>query len=224
MKRALLLSVILLSVTCLAHANLLTNGDFESGNTGFTSGYTFVADGAGNTELFSAGLYSVTSSTANVHPFPHVLQGNTNPGTGLFMALNGAITSGTAAWEQTVAGLSMNTDYTFSGYIASWDSLDRQLGNVNILANGSQLGATLVEPALASGWVMFSRTFNTGGNTSVTLRLEDINVPGVNPGAGRDLGFDDLSLVATIPEPSTFLLLGGGLLGLLGLGRRRRNR
>ena len=91
MKRVLFLTVTLLIVTCHAHANLLTNGDFESGNTGFTSGYIFNADGVGNAELFSPGNYSITSDTMNVHPFPPPLQGNTNPGVGLFMALNGAV-------------------------------------------------------------------------------------------------------------------------------------
>ncbi len=44
-------------------AELFTNGDFESGVTGFTSDYSF--DGVDNS---LTGQFAVTSSPSNVHP------------------------------------------------------------------------------------------------------------------------------------------------------------
>ena len=39
-----------------AAVNIVTNGDFSAGNTGFTSGYTFVSYG---TDMHPQGLYTV---------------------------------------------------------------------------------------------------------------------------------------------------------------------
>ena len=47
--------------------NLVTNGDFESGNVGFTTDYTYVADDPNSQgELFPEGTYSVTGSILRV--------------------------------------------------------------------------------------------------------------------------------------------------------------
>ena len=44
----------------LAHANLITNGDFQSENTGFGSDYTFGGDGNGNVALTGIGFTKKT--------------------------------------------------------------------------------------------------------------------------------------------------------------------
>ena len=48
--------------------NIITNGDFETGNTGFLSQYTFVANGAPNNELIPEGRYSIATNANAVHP------------------------------------------------------------------------------------------------------------------------------------------------------------
>ncbi len=64
--------------------NIIVNGDFEAGNSGFLSQYTFVANGAPNNELIPEGLYSVAPSGNAVHP-QFVGTGRT----GNFMIVNG---------------------------------------------------------------------------------------------------------------------------------------
>jgi hypothetical protein len=46
---------------------LVTNGTFEAGNTGFTTNYAYVADGAGNTEMYPEGTYAIVSNPNTVH-------------------------------------------------------------------------------------------------------------------------------------------------------------
>ena len=101
MNRLLLLTITLLSVTCLAHANLLTNGDFESGNTGFTTGYGFESGLGPEGVLDGAQVYSVTDTVVGLHTMG-VLAADHTSGTGNFMAVNGAIVPNQTVWSQTV--------------------------------------------------------------------------------------------------------------------------
>ena len=67
-----------------AHANLVTNGGFEDGNTGFTSAYTYQSD------LWPEGTYYVGSDAHNFHPLFFGL-----PHSGInFMIVNGSSTPG----------------------------------------------------------------------------------------------------------------------------------
>ena len=47
--------------------DLITNGDFEDGNSDFTSSYGYVANRGGRTELNPEGLYSVWSNAYDLH-------------------------------------------------------------------------------------------------------------------------------------------------------------
>jgi len=62
----------------------------------------------------------------------------------------------------------------------------------------------------------------------VNRRLDDVNIHLVPQALDlkiNDIRLDQASLSATpIPEPATLLLLGSGLIGLAGLGRKRLKR
>jgi gliding motility-associated-like protein len=64
--------------------NIITNGDFEAGNSGFVSQYIFAPNGPANNELIPEGYYSVAANANTLHP-----QFTGTGRSGNFMVVNG---------------------------------------------------------------------------------------------------------------------------------------
>lgn len=158
--------------------NLVQNGNFESGNTGFTSDYTF------SNNLQPEGRYSVVANANSVHSG---FQGNdhTNPPSGLFMAVNGAGTPGVNVWCQTVP-VTPNTDYAFSTWVVSLVNNSPALLQFSI--NGTQIGNVFTAPTGLNNWAQFFDTWNSGNSTSATICILNQNTTL----SGNDFGLDDI--------------------------------
>ncbi len=194
-----------------ASAELITNGDFEAGNTGFSSEYAFGSIGAGAT------IYSILTDPSTAHG-QATSYGDNTTGTGLMMAVNGccepAISPIPIVWNQSVA-VDPHTDYLFSMFVSSWFPALPAVLNVSTAELGS-IG-TVTAPSEAGLWAGFQAAFNSGSNSVLTLQIIDTFV--LTGGAGNDFALDDISLVR-VPEPTTLALLALGLMGM-GFGRRR---
>jgi hypothetical protein len=146
----MLLFMVLFNGSGLAtSANLITNGDFEEGNTGFISQYTHVA-GTGSTALWNAGTYTISTNPALYHRdwFPGF--GDHTFGTGKMMIANGATFAPLYVWLQNVPLLSQIATYTlYAGQ--NW-----AVGNV--LVRSDEEGRVFVKfiltdaDAIAAGW------------------------------------------------------------------------
>lgn len=69
-----------------------------------------------------------------------------------------------------------------------------------------------------TGWRRYTHTFTTSGSGSLVIGLHDFSVSG-----DTFLMVDNVMASGTpVPEPSTWLLLGNGLIGLIGIRKIRR--
>ncbi|MHC4740515.1 MAG: PEP-CTERM sorting domain-containing protein [Planctomycetota bacterium] len=189
--------ILLVLVSSLAKANLVTNGDFELGNVGFATGYLYHP-----TSIIPAGTYAIDTNPSNVHHRFASYSDHTS-GTGNMMIVNGHETSNVTLWQESVSVFS-NTEYVFSFWLSTCFSYTH-LAEIEYFINGISIGS-MVAPEEPGVWVQGSQVWHSGNNMVATIRLVDINTEG----GGNDFAIDDISFV---PEPATLLLLGlGGLM------------
>lgn len=162
---------------------LVTNGDFSSGNSGFTSGYSYTPP-PNTTE----GQYWVATG-AQVPSWNGALQSNGDhtSGTGNFLLVNGNPISGVNVWCQTI-NVNPNTEYIFSTWISTLFPTNPAVLQFSV--NGTILGTTIAAPSSTRLWIPFNATFNSGMNTSVNICIVNQNTSI----AGNDFGLDDISL------------------------------
>ncbi len=196
------------AVGCLcgiAHANLIVNGDFESGNTGFASDYSYAPG-----DITPAASYDVLADPHDAHSaatsyYDHTL----GTDQGLMMAINGDTAQG-VPWRQTVTVLP-NQLYDFAAWTSSWFG-----GNwaLRMRVNGAAVGDDLTTPGSTGVWEQHTRQWASGSATSATLEIVNLSTAF----AGNDFALDDLSFTL-VPEPTSLAVIALGGIALL---RRRR--
>jgi hypothetical protein len=196
-----------------ALANLIVNGDFQAGYTGFSSdyipgqigavenSYSIVNDPLGPAPTQNP--YAV--SYGGIHYYDHTL----GTSAGLMMAVNGAGDSSKLVWGQTVSGLTVGQKYEFSVWLSSWDNASPALLDVQI--NSIPL-ASFNAPATSGVWVNHSFLWTPDSTSAAFSAIYDNNTVA----QGNDFALDDIKLTA-VPE-STTMFAGIGALGLLLFG------
>ena len=172
--------------------NLIVNGNFEAGNTGFTTSYTLGAQGAGPWgPLSNPGAYQITTKPSLVHSnySSTGVDHTAAPGTKMFIA-NGSGTPGTMVWSQTVA-VSANTDYVLGAWFMSVIT-DPNVANLQFFINGIQIGNVFSTNPTKDIWEQITNTWNSGSSTSAILSI--INQNSVN--TGNDFAIDDITFYA----------------------------
>ncbi|MBC8084783.1 MAG: hypothetical protein H7Z21_16410 [Hymenobacter sp.] len=185
----LLLAAVLLAAPVRAQ-NLLSNPDFQAGNTDFESDYTFVAP----TGSSGAGTYTVgTDNRAFNTGFPTSF-GDHTTGTGQYMIVDAATTA-TAVWRQTVTNLQANQSYQFSFWLLN--AFPSSKARMQVSANGVDVGPVFTNPNDGGSWQLNTVTVNPGASTQLIISLRDLNLDG----GGNDFGLDDMSLLAPMVNP-----------------------
>lgn len=198
-----------------ASPELVTNGNFESGNTGFTFDPTLgYYSGSGG---MSPNSIRVTNSPNALNSYYDNITDHTS-GAGQMLVVDVGSNVGQDIYVTTVTGVTANTTYFFSSWFANLSSLINKASptvNQNRTAcalcpggfstnnppllrfsiNNVQLGSTVRVDSLNSVvWQQFFTSWNSGATTgSVVLRIENIRGTG---GGGNDVALDDISFTS----------------------------
>ena len=191
--------------------NLITNGDFSAGNSGFSSDLQY---SPGN--VHPEGTYDISTNPNLSHP-TGISYGDHTTGMGLMFVGNGSTGSTEVAWQQQVAVIP-EQEYSLSFWLSDWSGPGHPAAVLQVYINDLAVGAPVsTSPENGGVWEPHSFVWMSGETeTSALISL-------VNPSTGvggNDFALDDLEF-RFVPEPTTLSLLALGGLAVL---RRRRKR
>jgi hypothetical protein len=208
--------------------NLITNGDFESGNAGVSSAYNYVAPGS-----MGIGDWTVTpplNSGAYRPPTNNGVSGDHTKGnnTGHYMLLdpsNGTLN----AWFETV-NVVPSTTYYFSAWVSNVNYINQNPAQLKFAVGGTQIGSIFsaaapagsgLEADMDHNWYQFTATWNSGA-TSGPVMVSMVNLTS-SAGTGDDLGLDDVTfsssckfvtypVTSVMPDTMSLCNTGGSVL------------
>ncbi len=165
--------------------NLIANGNFQSGNTGFTPGLPQGCNAC------TVGTYCVTSNfTGKCSGWPSVFDHTT--GAGLFMAIDGSNTAATDVWSVAGIPVTPGVTYEFSFWVATVFGPGQQVFDLGMRIDGQTVAIGNVSQT-AGVWTRYSTTWVCpSGLSTVPLAIRQMS-----PGAFRDFGLDDIGFYCT---------------------------
>lgn len=163
--------------------NLILNGDFTQGNTGFQTDYHYFRDHSGNNQS-----YCIISNPINatVNPSDKGDYGDHTTGDGLMMLVNGSLDSKAVVWSQKIPVMP-GQRYDFNLWVSSWFALNPAV--IDIRFNGVSVGLVNA-PEVLGVWVPFHVEWDSGAADAVTIELLDVAPADI----GSDFALDDISL------------------------------
>ncbi|MFC7336897.1 hypothetical protein ACFQY0_06890 [Haloferula chungangensis] len=166
-----------------ASQNLIINGDFEAGDSGFSSQYL------STTNLTPAETYAVLSNPRTGNGAFSAI-GDHTTGTGLMLVVNGSTRDDSPhAWSQTVETRTQ-TDYVFSLWVSN--VFGSSPGEFFVRINGSQLGDAIEVPAELGKWTPIERVWSSEDDASATIEIVFTS----RAFGGNDTALDDFSFVS----------------------------
>jgi len=184
--------------SALIGLNIVSNGDFQEGNTGFSSSYGY--GGTSSTALSSggeingAGLYTVVTIPKDVHSNFSSNPDHSNPH-GNQMVINGSKNAGVFVWRQTV-NVIPNAFYQFTYWVQSVHPLAPSV--LQLYVNGVSAGPEYTADAFINSWKRFTYNWFSGENTDAELSLINQNI---EP-SGNDFALDDILFQQAVPITS----------------------
>ena len=157
---------------------LIINGDFESGNTGFNSDYTYA------TNLWSTGNYWVGYNANIVHPNFNGL-GHSSPGSSMFLVVNGSTIPNTVVWSGTII-VDPGNIYELSLWVSALTPFSPAI--LEVFINGVLLPQIMQCPSQTNIWEEYTANWNSINDTIAIITIVNLNITS----SGSDFGIDDM--------------------------------
>ncbi|HSW01606.1 MAG TPA: hypothetical protein VLI39_15660 [Sedimentisphaerales bacterium] len=194
-----LVSLCLAVLAGKSSAGLIANGNFESGDGGFSTEYVYTSD------LTSPGTVVVGFDPCDHHPLA-ASYGDHTSGSGRMLIANGSTSGSAAVWEQTVS-ISPNTEYAFYYWLSTWTPCVTQQTQIRCLFDGVRTGPAGFTSPDAGDWTVVLFRWKSGSASQVNIRLVDRTGTVEN----NDFALDDIGMLAT--EGANVLLTSSTLGG-----------
>lgn len=207
-----------------AATNLLTNGDFSAGFSGFTTQYNQVAPT--HNSMYPEGNITITANPFSVHDLWVNVAGS-NP----MLIANGATAGNLTIWKESAINVVSGGKYNFAADVmnvccnADFHGSNSPSSIIfQISTNGTTwtdlVSHTTTPPSDAGVLTSLSALYTAGATGTISLRA----INDINAASGNDFALDNLSFASAVPEPGTWamLFLGFGAIGLM--MRRRQSR
>lgn len=179
--------------------NLIINGDFSAGNTGFSSEYQFA-----NPNILD-GQFFVGSNPKAWNPSVSNCTDHTS-GSGNMLLVNGSPDENVKVWTQTI-NVTPNTNYAFSTWIQAL--YNDNPAELQFFINGNNVGNLITASLPTCTWRQFYTTWNSGNNAVATIAIVNRNTETII--WGNDFALDDIvfapvtikrdSIVVTVEKP-----------------------
>ncbi|MCX6232783.1 MAG: hypothetical protein NTZ33_14690 [Bacteroidetes bacterium] len=183
--------------SALSGINLVTNGDFESGNTGFTTSYVLAQHVYNG--LWPEGTYDVMENPHDEHP-NFARCGDNTSGNGKQMVVNGSTIAGVTVWSQTVNVMPGN-HYQFSYWLQS--VFNQHPAALQVYINSVAIGPINTALIDTCAWKQYYWNWNSDTNTKAVMSIIDQNTIA----QGNDFSIDDITFQQVCDATSTATIL-----------------
>ncbi|HMQ48260.1 MAG TPA: gliding motility-associated C-terminal domain-containing protein [Saprospiraceae bacterium] len=170
------------TVRIISDENLIANGTFALGDTGFFTDYVPGTGGSAGL-LTNEGQYAIADNAGDTHN--QFADCDDHTGNGNMMVVNGSGNPDNV-WCQNVA-VEPNTDYDFSAWVTS--VVSQNPANLQFSINGFLLGNVFNASSTPCVWQEFSELWSSGNVTNATICVVNVN----EDPAGNDFALDDIS-------------------------------
>ncbi len=180
-------------------ANMISNGDFELGRTGFSSDYNY------KDTVFKTGDYSIGKNPKLTTNSRYTSQKDHTTGSGFMLIADGSSDS-TKAIYRTSASVQLGKEYVFNTWVSNVHS-EFKKAQPDTSSNKSPVFQLFIDGQLVSSfhtpldtiWHQFSYSWKSSANKSITIELKDL----MTTNKANDFAIDDIYLGSVNIEEAT---------------------